>query len=409
MLYLLILLHIYQPPTQDPKITKKISQDSYRLILKILAETKGKITLNIPASLSEQLITTGEEDVIRGIIDLVKRKQIELTATSAYHALLPLLPESEILRQITLNNYLNKKILGEKIYCPDGLFPPELAYSNRLTRVLKQLKFQRLILSEFAYKRELGKVKHDVIYIKDNTKNVILGTRQLAGTPESDSGPASPAGRQARMTKIPLQIFFRDDRLSNAVALSQVKTLSKFNNLIKSLYGEESKRDRYLIIAIDGETFGHHQVGQDKLLLDILRYYKLQLITFSECGKYFHTKEEISPLICSWGSTLTDLRKKIYWPKWSYPGNPIHKLQWQLTRLALKLGKNSHGESRELLDKGLHSDQYWWASHKPYWHPQMVEKGAKLLLESIKLNTKASTTEKNDALSIYCDILKIIN
>ncbi len=173
MLYLSLLLHIYQPPTQEREVTKQITQDSYRLILKILEKTGAKITLNIPASLTEQLVRIGGEDVIRGIIALTKKKQIELTATAAYHALLPRLPEPEIKRQITLNNYLNKKILGSQIYCPDGFFPPEMAYSSKVGRVLKQHNYKWVILSELAYKRELGKVKHDVIYVKrDKNSNV---------------------------------------------------------------------------------------------------------------------------------------------------------------------------------------------------------------------------------------------
>ena len=58
-----------------------------------------------------------------------------------------------------------------------------------------------------------------------------------------------------------------------------------------------------------------------------------------------------------------------------------------------------------VFDKSLHSDQYWWASRRPYWHPGMVKKGADLLLKSIKLNPRVKEGIKKDAERIYNDIL----
>lgn len=383
MLYLSFLLHIYQPPTQDLEVTKKITRDSYSLILSILEKTKGKITLNIPASLSLQLVKNNDSEIIRRIQILSDEGLVELTNTAAFHPLLPRLSAEEIKRQIGINTEINTKIFGIKTYRPVGFFPPEMAYSSRVGNVLEELGFEYVVLDEFSYPKHCGLISHDYIYIKRNKKDIKNIIDQSNNNYYND-----------------LKLYFRSDELSNAVAMSGIKNLSQFESKIKA-YNFKGKN--YLIIAIDGETFGHHQVGQDKLLSDILLSSKYQIVTLSEIGKYFRIKKQIVPSVSSWGSTENDLRKKIYWTNWSYPGNRIQKLQWQLYRLALKgYAKNTKDlRGREILNRALHSDQFWWSSKKPYWHPAMIMAGADLLLEAIKLNSSVSKRIKTRAKKIY--------
>ncbi len=61
-------------------------------------------------------------------------------------------------------------------------------------------------------------------------------------------------------------------------------------------------------------------------------------------------------------------------------------------------------KARKLLDKALHSDQFWWASHNPHWHPAMVRKGAKLLLEVILNTPERSKSEEKRAQELYREI-----
>ncbi len=448
MLYIAILLHIYQPSTQFPEITSDITNTSYRLLLKILEKTKAKVVLNINASLTEQLARLGGEDVIRSIVGLAQKNQIEFTGSAAYHPLLSRLPADLIIRQIQLNTEINQKYFG-KIYCPDGFFPPEMAYSNRVGEVLKDLNFDWVILDEHGYPGGVNKIRHDVIYVKQ-PQTVILGSE---ATPESDSG-------QARMTtRKPLNIFFRNDDLSLGIAFSQIKTLNDFKRIIgviarknfspslrgvsetndEAIYSPKDKiatatswprndtsmnvdTDSYIIIALDGETFGHHQPGQEKLLTDILSYNKINKVTISELKKYFQKEVLIKPLTSCWGVSNEDMQKKIYWPRWSYPGNPIHELQWELTRLAIKSQQKRHSGEPErrlqnrfwtgqndgptLFDKALQSDQYWWASHKPYWHPEMIRRGAEMLKNVIRQNPQNSAKIKKKAQKLYYDIVE---
>ena len=41
-------------------------------------------------------------------------------------------------------------------------------------------------------------------------------------------------------------------------------------------------------------------------------------------------------------------------------------------------------EARRLLDEGLHSCQYWWASCRPWWSVEMIEGGAQKLYRAIE-------------------------
>ena len=49
-------LHIYQPPTQTREIVEKVTDECYRKLVAILQRhPEAKVTLNINASLTEQL------------------------------------------------------------------------------------------------------------------------------------------------------------------------------------------------------------------------------------------------------------------------------------------------------------------------------------------------------------------
>ena len=75
---------------------------------------------------------------------------------------------------------------------------------------------------------------------------------------------------------------------------------------------------------------------------------------------------------------------------WLDPSNELHKLQWQLTNLAIDAISSMQNDgaqfrhARNLLDQGLHSCQYWGASCRPEWDTDMIERGARMLVECIK-------------------------
>ena len=107
-------LHIYQPPTQTEEIVRKVTDEGYRTLVRVLGEApESKITLNVNAVLTEQLARYGLDDVILGLRELAERGQIEFTGSAMYHPILPLIPEDEVIRQVKLNNEVNQRYFGE--------------------------------------------------------------------------------------------------------------------------------------------------------------------------------------------------------------------------------------------------------------------------------------------------------
>ncbi|HEB01386.1 MAG TPA: hypothetical protein ENI16_00110, partial [Candidatus Portnoybacteria bacterium] len=294
-------LHIYQPPNQTPEMLERIVNESYRKIIQGLKDNpKAKISLNINAGLTELLVKNGYQDVINGFRELAERGQIEFTESAKYHAFLPLIPKSEIARQIKLNYQTNRRYLG-KVYQPEGFFPPEMAYHQKIVEVVARLGYKWMIVDELAYQGKLGRVSYDQIY-------TIKGLKDF-------------------------KIFFREQKATNLIVGAIIRSRSA---LLEALE-EELAEDRYLLTAIDGETIGHHRPGLENLFFDICRSRAFKKITISEIAKYFPQTTAIKPIACSWSSTEESVRNGIPYFQWQHPKNPIHQWQWALTNLAIKM------------------------------------------------------------------------
>ncbi len=364
------LLHIYQPPGQQKEITQKVAAESYWRIIDILKHhPKVKINLNINASLTEQLPGAGLSKLTAAISALARRGQIEFTGSAKYHVILALLPETEIIRQIELNNQTNKKFFG-KLWRPTGFFIPELCYSKKVARVVKKMGFKWIVLDEIAYSGKFNKVKFDKKYlIKD----------------------------------VGLPVFFRNTRVSNLFFTAEAKTTADFFKILK----HDGRSEKFLLTALDGENLGHHQKKMDKLYADLLDSGKFHCITFSELLKIKNLKSKIiNPVPSSWSSREEDLKSKVAYPLWKNPKNEIHRLEWRLTMLAIsEINKNrddkNYTSARKKLDQALHSDQYWWASANPWWSVKIILNGARMLADSLKLLKNISPSKKEMAENLY--------
>jgi len=347
-------IHIYQPPTQTFEIVEKVTNESYRTLVRILQKfEKAKITLNINASLTEQLAKYGFDDVIEGLKELAQDKRIEFTASAKYHPILPLIPDEEIKRQIELNTETNKKYFGES-YNPVGFFPPEMCYSAHIAEIIKELGFKWIVIDEIGFNGKLEQVKNDKIY---KIKN--LGD---------------------------LFVFFKERKFSAGLTYGKYPGFNEFIKDIKNLNG-----NYYLLTGTDGEIYGHHRPGQEFLLSETYENELIKTCTISELFDYFTDINEVDPLSCSWSSWEKEMEEGIPFPQWDYPDNEIHKLQWELAYLSINIIKNTDKNSilydiaRDFLDKGLHSCQWWWASARPWWDNGMIEKGAQQLYSSIDI------------------------
>ncbi|MDP3696884.1 MAG: hypothetical protein Q8R55_02520 [Candidatus Taylorbacteria bacterium] len=345
-------IHIYQPAGQQPDILAAVSTQSYRPILEgIRSSSKAKLTLNINGVLLETFDKSGYRDLIDILRQLVQEGKVELTGSAKYHALLPFLSEKEIVRQVeeniaTLDFYFNH-------YKPVGFFPPEMAYDEKIVPIIEQLGYKWIILDEIACGGKTGQVDYTKIY-KIKGSNV--------------------------------SVFFRERRPSNLIMSAVVRSY-------ESLQGAMSKdftSNRYLVTGMDGETFGHHRPGLDKLFFEVLNSKEFELLKISELANFYKDIIEISPVKSTWASNEKDIEHGIQFLSWRDPENEIHHWQWELVELTLNsvydLNKEypHYKKIRENMDEALASDHFWWASAKPWWSIEEIERGAFMCLSILR-------------------------
>jgi len=366
------LLHIYQPPTQIAPVLKQIANESYRPILETLKKYPlARITLNINATLTEQLADYGFTDIINLIIELANRGQIEFTGSGKFHPLLPLLPEPEVIRQIKLNNETNKKFFGN--YNPRGFFPPEMAVSEEIYEPIRNMGFDWLIVSGIA--NTLPEFPTDFI---------------------STHPPTS------------LKLVFRDDLISNDVGFDKINNVDHFASRLKY---RNTNKDYYIILAMDGETFGHHvKHGIQNFLKPLFQSLEyrddIQMRTVSEIiDNYPKLKEQI-PKTSSWSTMSFDITQDNPFPLWLDKRNELHVELYRLimfattaVHLAAKYEhimdnekKEIYKNARNFLDRGLHSCTQWWGSKRPWYSPDMILRGINEILLAL-INAKRSLPE----------------
>ena len=357
-------LHFYQPASQQPDILEAIVAQSYRPIIEgIKKNTRVNLSININGALFELLHKYGYQDIIEDLKNLVMEGRIEITGSAKYHALLPLLSEQEITRQIELNTETLKHFLGN--YTPNGFFSPEMAYDERIGKIIEKLGFKWIILDEISCGGEVGQVDYSQIYKLHGTK---------------------------------LKVFFRNRRLSNLIMSAVVRSR---NTLLEAM-GEELKTNNYIVTAMDAETFGHHRPGLEKMLFEIFDTKEFELIQVTNVEKYYKEEKGITPAKATWASSKEDIENGIQFLSWNDPENIIHKWQWKFTKLVLKevyKMDKAHTRfkiAREKMDISLASDHFWWASAKPWWSLEMIEYGAYNLLDTLRYipNVKRETIEE---------------
>ncbi len=64
----------------------------------------------------------------------------------------------------------------------------------------------------------------------------------------------------------------------------------------------------------------------------------------------------------------------------------------------------AYGKARELLDMALSSDQFWWASAKPWWSLEMIEQGA-YQLKQVLITLNKDVQSVQNAKDLYSKIL----
>jgi 4-alpha-glucanotransferase len=384
MIYWAPLLHFYQPSTQVHWVLRKVCNESYRPLVKLFHELpNAKVTVNINASLTELFDEHGMSDVIDGLRDLAEMGRLEFTGSGKYHPVLPLMSQDEMMRQIELNYHTNRQLFGNS-YSPQGFFPPEMCYSRDIVKPVLDAGHKWVILSGVACPVEWP---NDVIH------GISLGRQKLV-------------------------VFFRDDIVSNKISFRSVDAAG-FLDQLRQLRGEH--KDIYVVTAMDAETFGHHIKNWEKLFLKevyeaiepieaVSRGVKqlkrlvdtqkeifslsekgdkqeIEVVTISQLLELFPPGQSLEPRPSSWSTTMDDIKDGNPYPLWKSKDNALHQLQWQHMKLATEMTykamnvattdpvKYYADVARNLLDKALQSDQFWWGSRRPMWDINMVSQG----------------------------------
>ncbi len=365
-------LHIYQPPTQKELWVRRIADESYRKVFAgLLKIPRARITLNINGVLCELLDRYGGRDVLEMIHKLLERGQLELTGSAKYHAFLPLIPKREVERQIQLNEQTLDHYFGN-LWSKSGkrgFFAPEMAYSRTVAEVAQRMGYRWIVIDELAFPS--GKrPAHDARY-------TIAG---LSG----------------------FGAFFRERHLSFAILSSRGAGASP---TILRYLGDRLQQPGYALTAMDGETFGHHRPGLEQLLFDLMSEPQIEPLTISDLVGKFPNALEVEPRDSTWAATKQDMQKKAPYARWRHDGNQIQKWQWELTDLAIAVAGSTTGSARTLLDQALHSDQYWWASARPWWSLEMIERGAYELKIVVAKAETATAGQCQQAEELYKSII----
>ena len=400
MIYWAPLLHFYQPPTQMHWVLKKVCDECYRPLVQLFHDLPyATVTVNINAVLTEMLDEHGMSDVIYGLRELGEKDRLEFTGSAKYHAILPLVSEDEMLRQIVHNHQANRRFFGDS-YSPQGFFPPEMCYSRNMVKSVLDTGHRWMILSGIACPAPWP-------------------TTSVYEIPS-----------EARS----LSVFFRDDYLSNRVSFRQTDARA-FVDTLKDL--KRRSEDTYVITAMDAETFGHHIQYWEKLFLadvyrtietdavnqrkpqnsdlsknnssgksvmdrpgdpaqeheqmlnssDVADASEVRVVTLSKLLDIMPSAGPVEPRASSWSTSIEDIRAGNPYPLWKSPENIVHQLQWQHLKLAIGLSQKASEVAanepsrfyadiaRNLLDRALHSDQFWWASKRPWWDMNLVHRG----------------------------------
>lgn len=250
-----------------------------------------------------------------------------------------------------------------------------------------------------------------------------------------------------------LTVFFRDDILSNKISFHGIDARGFLDHLAQQ---RGDREHTYVITAMDAETFGHHIKNWENLFLeevyqtldvcrlqpvgllggdvqqrqpladehrDILSLVEkkeageIKVVTISDLMDIFSRGSSIEPKPSSWSTTGEDLNAGNFYPLWADPNNEIHRLQWEHMNICMDMvneameradnltSKYYADIARGLLDRALHSDQFWWASKRPMWDINLTNKGLiqqiEVLLNAYKAVKISGTSDKEKVECYY--------
>jgi hypothetical protein len=361
------LLHLYQPPTQTHDVLVRIAEESYRPLLGVLRQhPAARVAININAVLTQLLAEHGLGDVIESMRELAERGQVEFVGSGRYHPILPLIPAPLRRRSIVENAHVNRELIGP-VYRPRGFFPPEMCYS-----------------ADLAF--DVHETGHEWVLLSGVAAPDTWPTTDVARIPVPNGAASRSVG-----------VFFRDDLRSNRISFSETTPAS----FLQDIGGRTDDGDRYVVTAMDAETFGHHIKGWEQRFLAAAYAQAarpdsgIEMVTPSEVLDRFPTGPEVHPRPSSWSTTNEDIAAGAPFPLWHAPWNPTHALQWEYVHHCLWLvemathhvqtaeGRKAASYADTKLQPALHSCPFCLASRRPWWNVTLIGWGLLLVQETI--------------------------
>jgi alpha-amylase/alpha-mannosidase (GH57 family) len=389
-------LHMYQPANADSEKIIEASEKSYYRIIRGLEENPDiRFTININGCLVLRWLEIGEKEIIEKIKRLIKKGQIELTGSAAYHPLLPLVGKKEAKKQIKENEKIFKKYFD---YKPKGFFFPEMAYGSKIAELVKEMGYEWIILDEISKKGKiLNKNK------KESYKNIFdfLRACYSRATIDKNSG---------------LKVIFRSREISNTYVPEFL------NNIFKKIDQEKIDNEINIITGTDGELIGLRHEDPTGEFEKIIKNKKIKTLTISEYLNKRKNLKEVKIVNSNWESTESELWLMRPYALWENSGNGIQRRIWKLAKLASKtIEENKEDDNykwaRWHLVRGLASCTFWWASGKDFshiygpkaWNPDEIEKGIRELIRAIRSIENVKTRKiKINAEKLYLRIKQII-
>lgn len=354
------LFHIYQPHWQTREILEDNYNRFYLPLLQVLETNPNyKITLNISASLTEQLARENKTEFFERVKALISNGQIELVGSAAYHPVLPLIPQEEIIRQIKLNDEINSKYFGTS-WQRKGFFIPELAYSQEVSKIVKELGFDYLSVDQTT--------------VGDN----LDWNNQYI---DKSSG---------------IKLLIR-----NRIFYSEVE--NKFSH------------NKYNVIISDGEN----QVNKDKNGIDWSLYLKqtqpddeVKYLTASEyLEEVSSNRVDVDTVNSNWQLTEDEGKMHSYYHLWKNDNEPIHKELWDLLYAVMKIINENKSDpnfdlARTELDKSLASCTWWWVDGRIYgYNPTAIEMGALAMVKAIRSFENLDTDTRINIEKQYSELI----
>lgn len=376
-----LFLHFYQPATQNTEITKHVLDVCYLPVLELLLNhPEQHFSINFSGSLLIQLEQLGEKKFFEKVKTLAERGQIELVNSPTHHPLAPLTDWDVVKRQLNYDHDITNGLIQHSL--TESLFLPELAIDrNVLKHIADNAHYEWCLIDESSAHPSFE-------------NDIISGYRVL------------------KYNGLYLPVASR----SLSEILRAYPTWINQHKLVDFI--EEQTPDNDTIIsANDVELFGHHYSERIHILRKLLEMTdRIKFVTISEAIKHIEPIEiELDQLTpSSWQTSKKELDNNTPFERWLSKDNPLqqeyHHLVSTVTKTFLSVDKPIedtsliYGSAEKHLDQGTASCHYYWLSNDPWWHPDLVEIGAKELIKVIR-TLNLPLEDKQDIEKIYAKLI----